>query len=74
MKMPDYFFRDLDKTEEESFRQWARDNWKRGQEPDDVWHPVVRDEWNKLTLIDGAAEATEHFTEDELEEHARRQK
>lgn len=46
--MDDDFFRTLDADEEETFRQWARDNWKRGDEVNPLWHPVVRDEIAKL--------------------------
>lgn len=42
------FFRKLDAAEEESFRQWARDNWAPGKDCSPVYHPVVREEWAKL--------------------------
>lgn len=41
-------FRELSVEEEQEFRQWARDNWTPGSEPNQVWHPVVRDEWKKI--------------------------
>lgn len=41
-------FRELDKKEEKEFRQWARDNYKKGDEIKPIWHPVVRDECNKI--------------------------
>ena len=46
--LPDSFFRYLNPDEEEQFRQWARDNWE-DKEPDGCWHPIVRDEWVKIT-------------------------
>ncbi len=48
--LPDSFFRVLDAKEEETFRQWARDNFRRDCVPDsfEVSHPVVRDEWRNL--------------------------
>jgi len=46
--MDDAFFRHLDTKEEEQFRQWARDNFDPHKEADPVWHPCVRDEWQKL--------------------------
>ena len=47
--MDDKFFRILTAEEEEKFRVWARDNWKPNTDPKSIWHPVVRDEWAKLT-------------------------
>lgn len=41
-------FRDLESGEEEKFRQWARDNFKKGEPASNLWHPAVRDEWKKL--------------------------
>ena len=40
--MPDNFFRDLDATEAEEFKQWARDNYKPGDPISGIWHPVIR--------------------------------
>ena len=37
-------FRSLDETEEQEFRQWARDNFKVTDEVKSIWHPVVQDE------------------------------
>jgi hypothetical protein len=42
------FFRELNETEEKEFRQWARDNYAPGETASEVWHPVVRDEWEKI--------------------------
>jgi hypothetical protein len=41
-------FNTLDKEQEDSFRQWAHDNFEEGKNPDPCWHPVVRDEWRKV--------------------------
>jgi len=49
MTMPDCMFRQLDAAEEEDFRKWAREHWEYGKACDDAWHPVVRDEWAKIT-------------------------
>ena len=46
--MHDSFFRTLNAEEEEAHRQWARDNWA-DHEPEYFWHPVVRDEWRKIS-------------------------
>ena len=37
-------FRELSTDEEQSFRQWARDNYKPFTDINGVWHPVVQDE------------------------------
>ncbi len=41
-------FRNMTDEEEESFRQWVRCNYVKGQEVKNVWHPVVRDECRKV--------------------------
>ena len=42
-------FRELDEKEEQEFRQWARENFKPGHMTiNEVWHPVVRDECQKM--------------------------
>jgi len=42
-------FKQLSASEELSFRSWARENFSLTQEVNPMWHPVVRDEWAKLT-------------------------
>jgi len=42
-------FKQLNASEELSFRSWARENFSLTQEVNPMWHPVVRDEWAKLT-------------------------
>lgn len=46
--LPDSMFRTLDVSEEASFREWARANWKRGDHINPTWHPVVRDECMRI--------------------------
>ena len=42
-------FRKLDQNEEEDFRAWARENQTAEHyEKRDVYHPVVRDEWERI--------------------------
>lgn len=41
-------FRQLNKSEEETFRQWARDNFKPDMVISELWHPVVRDELERI--------------------------
>ena len=41
-------FRELSVEEEESFREWAHENFKIDQEPNELWHPVIRWEWAKI--------------------------
>jgi len=41
-------FRELDETDTESFKQWARDNYSPGEEISGVWHPVVQKECVKI--------------------------
>jgi len=41
-------FRTLDEAEEKEFRQWARDNYKTGENIQLIWHPVVQDECEKI--------------------------
>lgn len=49
--MDDTFFRTLTADEEQTFRQWARDNWSPGDEVNELWHPVVRDEIAKIAGV-----------------------
>lgn len=41
-------FRDLEPWEEEEFRKWARKEYQAGDPISDLWHPVVRDECEKI--------------------------
>ena len=41
-------FRSLDETEEQEFRQWARDNFKVTDEVKSIWHPSIQDECCKM--------------------------
>lgn len=41
-------FKDLTLDEEKQFRQWAHENFKIDQEPNELWHPVIRWEWAKI--------------------------
>ncbi len=67
MTVPDFAFRTLMSDETDVFRKWACDHWERGKKPDLAWHPVVREEWNILNLIDAAAEAEEVIDINELD-------
>lgn len=39
-----FLFRDLSDEEAKEFRMWTRNNYKRGEVINPVWHPVVQDE------------------------------
>ncbi len=41
-------FRQLTEEEEAGFRQWARDNWHHGMNVSEYWHPIVRDEIDRM--------------------------
>lgn len=41
-------WRDLNDAEEMEFRQWARDNYKKGEAVNETWHPIVKDECHKI--------------------------
>ena len=41
-------FRTLDETEEQEFRQWARDNFKVTDPIQSIWHPSIQDECIKM--------------------------
>lgn len=43
-------FKDLSKEEQKEYRQWARDNWKPGNDIKTIWHPIIVDECNKMNL------------------------
>jgi|TARA_R100000482_G_C5037451_1_gene106788 hypothetical protein len=46
--LPDSFFIELDNEKEALFRKWARDKYEPFTEIKPVWHPVVRDECDKI--------------------------
>jgi len=41
-------FKTLTPNEEESYRQWARDNYTPMKPIPGIWHPVVQDECAKM--------------------------
>lgn len=41
-------FRDLAEAEVKEFQQWARDNYAPHSKVNEVWHPVVRAECEKI--------------------------
>lgn len=59
-------FRDLSPSEEEEFRQYARDNDPENMEHWEIYHPVCRDEWTKRG-IKPAADHEEKSTRQLLE-------
>lgn len=56
VKMPDAFFKELTPEEERTFRKWAQDNYTPGDWISPLWHPVVRDECEKINAGDMANE------------------
>jgi hypothetical protein len=46
-------FRELSEQEEQSFRQWARDNYQAFEPIQGVWHPVIQDECRKINQTEG---------------------
>ena len=48
--MRDSFFKELSPEEETQFRGWARRKYNLGAEIKNVWHPVVRDECERMNL------------------------
>ena len=47
-------FRDLDEKETKKFQQWAKDNYKVGQDINAGWYPVVQAEAVKMNAEAGA--------------------
>ena len=41
-------FKKLDEVEIPKFKEWARNNYKPGTAIDPLWHPVVKEECEKL--------------------------
>jgi hypothetical protein len=48
-------FRQLDDNEEQSFRQWARDNYVPFEPIKGIWHPVIQAECSKINAERGAS-------------------
>lgn len=47
-------YRELSKEEQKEFRQWARENYTIGDTINPIWHPIVKDECQKMKLIAAA--------------------
>lgn len=41
-------FRDLDTSDESTFRTWARQNYEPFSDISGIWHPVVQDECRRI--------------------------
>ena len=41
-------FRELSDSERQEFVEWAREQFEPNTEPNQLWHPVVREEWARL--------------------------
>lgn len=48
MKHLDTKFRQLNESEKKEFKQWARDNYTPGDKISELWHPIVRQECEKI--------------------------
>jgi hypothetical protein len=46
-------FRDLDRREEQEFRDWARENYTPFEPISGIWHPVVQDECRQINTEAG---------------------
>lgn len=44
-------FKKLTPEEETTFRNWAWEHWKPHTTPEEIWHPVVREEWHLIDLF-----------------------
>jgi hypothetical protein len=44
-------FRQLTPKQEQLFRQWAREHLEKVNDIDPCWHPVVRDEFEKMKQV-----------------------
>lgn len=52
--LPSFMFKKLTREEEAKYRKWARELYKSGEPINAIWHPVVKDECNKINLESGA--------------------
>jgi hypothetical protein len=53
-------FRSLDPAEEKSFRAWAREHHDPGSPVNTLWHPVVRDECERMDREEAARQLHDH--------------
>lgn len=44
----DNIYRELSKEEENKFRHWARTNYHYGDQVNELWHPVIKDECEQM--------------------------
>lgn len=54
-------FRDLDPIQEAEFRQWAIANYTAGQEISELWHPVVRQQCQRINDVASENKAWKRF-------------
>ena len=50
--MDNSLFRVLTEPEAEEFRQWARDNYTPGDDVPEIWHPVLREECERMNVAE----------------------
>ena len=53
-------FRELDPSEVKSFKDWAWDFYKAGDPIDELWHPVIQAECQKINSITHQCEQYDH--------------
>ena len=52
MNMDNRLFKILTEEEAVAYRQWARENYTPGDEIPTIWHPVIREECEKMNVED----------------------
>ena len=53
-------FKELDPSEIKSFKDWAWDFYKAGDPIDELWHPVIQAECQKINAITHQCEQYDH--------------
>ena len=56
MEEGELIFKELDPTEIKSFKEWAWDFYKPGDVIDELWHPVIQAECQKINSIEAWCE------------------
>ena len=55
-------FKELDPSEIKSFKDWAWDFYKPGEPINELWHPVIQAECQKINSITQQCEQYDHDT------------
>ena len=57
-------FRELSITEQQEFREWARENYLPEEHISPIWHPIIQEECQKINQEARQTEVMDHIYND----------